>query len=103
MNTASEEKAEIILKLVEQGYNYREIAEKTGIPLGSIGYYVSKKNLPKKSNRGNNGDRHLCKSCKYRGIKKMNGCDYIDLVGHSRGCSVEECNVYESGKRLRRG
>ena len=45
-----------------------------------------------------------CETCKYRargyGIK--NGCDYILLKGHSRGCSVEECNKYVEEDRVKR-
>lgn len=49
---------------------------------------------------GNNADRKKCKTCMYRG--KSTGCNYIEIVGHSRGCSVDECNVYVKGKRLDR-
>ena len=28
-----------------------------------------------------------------------NGCDYICITGHRRGCKVEDCNVYVKGKR----
>lgn len=50
----------------------------------------------------NNSDRHLCKTCRYRGIengKVTNGCDYIEMEKHSRGCSVEECDKYVKGRR----
>lgn len=51
-----------------------------------------------------NKNRHLCKKCKYRG-REMGGyrttCDYIVIVGHSRGCKVENCNKYEPGKKIK--
>lgn len=44
-----------------------------------------------------------CKSCKYRGTNYIgNGCDYIEFIGHSRGCPVEECDKYEKKPRKRR-
>lgn len=50
---------------------------------------------------GWNKDRHLCKFCKYRAGKqdklKGFGCDYIEITGRSRGCGIEDCNVYEKG------
>ncbi len=51
-----------------------------------------------------NKDRHLCKTCKYRAGKWEHRtvgyrCDYICIVGHSRGCPAENCNRYEKGKR----
>lgn len=53
---------------------------------------------------GHNADRHLCKRCIYRGrIENSNGCDFAQHHEHSRSyyCSVENCNVYERGKRLK--
>ena len=41
-----------------------------------------------------------CRTCVYRASDyHMNGCDYILIEGHSRGCSVEECDRYIKGKR----
>lgn len=55
---------------------------------------------------GRNTDRHLCKTCKYRCGKydkaKGVGCDYLCKVGHSRGCKVEDCSVYEKGEPVKR-
>lgn len=42
-----------------------------------------------------------CRNCIFRAAKNApHGCYYISIVGHSRGCSVKECNKYKSGKRL---
>ncbi len=38
------------------------------------------------------------KDCVYRGV--LSGtptCDYIFREGHSRGCSISECNKYKTG------
>lgn len=51
---------------------------------------------------GRNKDRKLCVKCIYRGRDRstVNGCDYIEYVGHSRGCSVEDCDKYVNGPRI---
>ena len=42
-----------------------------------------------------------CKTCIYRAADTdPNGCDFILIKGHSRGCPVEECDRYEKGKRI---
>lgn len=50
---------------------------------------------------GHNADRHLCRTCRFRMGPKLKakgmGCDYLGNVGHSRGCRVEDCSVYEKG------
>ena len=102
----NEKRRTIIGKLVEQGYQNKEIAEKTGIPVGTVGTYAAmfrkQKKEAEKRKTGENADRHLCMSCKYRSARtEINGCDYAGIVKHSRGCPVEECTVYEKGARLK--
>lgn len=43
-----------------------------------------------------------CNSCKYRASQNdMHGCDYVFIVGHSRGCDPGDfCTVYERGDRI---
>lgn len=44
-----------------------------------------------------------CKTCMYRAADYYeNGCDYILVTGHSRGCPVEECDKYERKARKRK-
>ncbi|MGC4018925.1 MAG: hypothetical protein QM793_06680 [Muricomes sp.] len=99
---------EIALDLAGQGLTATEIARHTGMKYGTVYYYLNQDKKPAVAS-GHNSDRHLCKSCKYRSSEqsKKHGCDYIDVVGHSRGCEVEECSVYEKGnpvsKRKRAG
>ena len=53
--------------------------------------------------KGHNKDRHLCKTCTFQSREKqVNGCDYILIAGHSRGCNVEDCVKYEKGVRLKK-
>lgn len=47
-----------------------------------------------------NIDRHLCKSCIYRGSRVGLGrCNYIAVEGHSRGMPAAECTVYVKGRK----
>lgn len=46
------------------------------------------------------GSRKKCRTCAYRGNRRDNGCDFILITGHSRGCSVEQCKVYKKGPRI---
>lgn len=98
----SAEKKALIKSLVEQGLTYREISEQTGIPYGTVSVYGKEfkvKQDPVNAEPEDNTDGHLCKTCKYRG-KGVNGCDYIILEGHSRGCTADRCTVYKKGPRL---
>lgn len=90
----------------------KEIADKTGINYQTVYYHYSgqkkeavKESGKKKAITGHNADRHLCKTCQYRmgqyGKARAMNCNYIEIEGHSRGCSVEECNVYKKGKRIK--
>lgn len=97
---AEKSKREIIEELVHQGFTNKEIEEKTGIPYGTIGYYRNLIRKKKEAIEGNE-DRHLCKSCQYRGEGGKNGCDYAYITGKARGCKVEECGRYVKGSRLK--
>lgn len=50
-----------------------------------------------------NEDRHLCKKCVYRsGRTGLGRCNYIAVVGHSRGCKPEECTVFVQGRKRKK-
>lgn len=52
---------------------------------------------------GPNADRHLCKTCIYRGRHDQVGnCSYIEIEGHSRGMPAAECTVYVKGRKRKR-
>lgn len=97
-----EDKKEKIRKLVEEGYTNREIADRTGIPFGTVGYHAARFRKKEKEPAVDNSDRHLCKTCKFRSNRPtVNSCDYAGLMKHSRGCKVEECTKYEKGARMK--
>lgn len=46
--------------------------------------------------------RKKCKTCVYRASPFAdNGCDYIIIERHSRGCSPENCDKYKRGPKIR--
>lgn len=97
-----EDKKEKIRKLVEEGYTNREIADRTGIPFGTVGYHAARFRKKEREPAVDNSDRHLCKTCKFRSNRPtVNSCDYAGLMKHSRGCKVEECTKYEKGARMK--
>lgn len=95
-------KKEMIRKLVEEGYTNNEIADQTGIPIGTVGYHAAKFRKKEKRAEVDNSDRHLCKTCKFRSNRPtVNSCDYAGIMNHSRGCKVEECTKYKKGARMK--
>lgn len=103
---------EVLRKYVLDGKSNKEIAEMMKVSVGTIKNWVHENGLTgfrtrgvgrKEPQRGYgyNSDRHLCWSCRYRDrlATARGGCNYLAIVGHSRGCSVENCNVYEKGKK----
>lgn len=91
-------------QLRDSGMSIREVSEALGRPYQTVYYWVrdikpGSDPEPGSAAAGHNADKHLCKTCRYRGYGGMNGCDYMYLVGHSRGCKAEECNKYVKGQR----
>lgn len=113
---AKKTKKSIILELTEQGMTAKEIVEITGFEIQTVHQtrYLAKRNAKEtqaETPKGqqtieDNSDRHLCKICAYRGSafqgKSANsssatGCEYAIIKGHPRGCSADNCNVFEKG------
>ena len=94
------------MEFKDHGLTVKEIVEKTGYKYGSVYNYYNgfdkKRSKQEKLNDitpGNNADRHLCKTCRFRSKESAkNGCDYIEHIKKSRGCKIEDCNVYEKGE-----
>ena len=118
MLPAGKTKKEIALQLAEQGMKAPEIAKKIDAKYSTVYNWLNPDKCRAKKKAveidpdyknpdarpGWNVDRKKCKTCMYRATNSMQlsgaGCDYLDLVGHSRGCAVEDCNRYMKGKRM---
>lgn len=101
-----EEKSKIIRPLIKKGLKNKEIAERTGIPLGTVnglsGPIRKELKNPVKAEMiksGDNSDRHKCRTCQYR-HSDAGGCDYCIHTGRERGCDVEVCDKAVVGLRL---
>lgn len=101
-----EEKSKIIRPLIKKGLKNKEIAERTGIPLGTVnglsGPIRKELKNPAKVEMiksGDNSDRHKCRTCQYR-HSDAGGCDYCIHTGKERGCDVEVCDKAVVGERL---
>ena len=103
-----EEKSKIIRPLIKKGLKNKEIAERTGIPLGTVNGLSGpiRKELKNPVNAemiksGDNSDRHKCRTCQYR-YSDAGGCDYYIHTGMERGCDVEVCDKAVVDPRLTR-
>lgn len=101
-----EEKSKIIRPLIKKGLKNKEIAERTGIPLGTVnglsGPIRKELKNPVKAEMiksVDNSDRHKCRTCQYR-HSDAGGCDYCIHTGKERGCDVEVCDKAVVGERL---
>ena len=98
----AENKREKALKLAKEGKGAAEIARMIDAKYSTVYSWLNpdkcKKPKPE-SKTASNADRHKCRTCMFRATGNTNGagCSYIEITGHSRGCSVEECSVYQKG------
>ena len=121
---AGKTKKERVLELASQGMTAPEIARQTGIKYNTVYFHLNPDKCAKKPARkieeitvdyknpdarpGWNADRKNCKTCRYRQAhnnptdKNKGNCNYIEIAGHSRGCTVEDCNRYVKGDRMER-
>lgn len=98
-----------IAPYIEQGLSPAQIAKLTGYNYQTVYRAVKtekenrKVQEPIKRPKGWNADRRACKKCMFRGDRnrQVNGCDYIILASHSRGCRAEDCDKYVKGARLK--
>lgn len=101
MKDVSTEQAKIIKKMVLDKKTNKEIAETTGLKYWEVRDYIQyiglagireemfgrkpgrrKKDGYNKGKDGPNADRHLCKTCIYRGRHDQVGnCSYIEIEG----------------------
>lgn len=83
---------ELARKLLAEGKTQSEIAKIFGVKSSTMSIWV------KKHKEDADADRK-CGTCKYRDNTPGRGrCNYLTITGHSRGCSAENCSVYEAGE-----
>ena len=92
-----------VYRLFSLGLTRRQIAIKTGISYGTVVSWLHE--IPEEYRQdkkidGINADRHLCKTCCFRGKRSVNGCNFVWITGKRRGCRVEDCDRYKRGKAL---
>lgn len=111
-----------IKNMVLAGKTNKEIAETTGLKYWEVRDYIQYSGLYKIREEltgithtrrktegyntkmsGLNADRHLCRTCVYRGRPTQVGnCNYVMIEGHSRGMPVAECKVYKEGRKRKK-
>lgn len=105
VNVPAENKREKALELAKEGKGAAEIARMIDAKYSTVYSWLNpdkcKKPKPE-SKTASNADRHKCRTCMFRatGNTKGAGCSYIEITGHSRKCSVEECSVYQKGNAV---
>lgn len=97
----------MVKDLTLQGKSAKEIVEITGYSKNLVYQYQYKIRQGQQEGQqtvtpGHNADRHLCKTCAWRStdnnIKSgVPGCEYSVKNNRTRGCKVEDCNVYKKG------
>lgn len=101
----AENKREKALELAKEGKGAAEIARLIDAKYSTVYSWLNpdKCKKPKPENKtASNADRHKCRTCMFRatGNTRGAGCSYIEITGHSRKCSVEECSVYQKGNAV---
>ena len=89
-----DEREDEIIQMLKDGKSQREIAQDLGVTPSTSSYWMSRHGIDK------SGIRKKCSTCLYRDKNPKKGnCDYIGKTGHSRNCSVENCDKYMEDKR----
>ena len=126
MLNLTEKQCEALRILEEKDGNLKETARELGIGLCSLKNRLEKirnntaydpmfpferrhllelieeSNRAKAATEGEIPFKRCDRPCRYRASEyAINGCDYLSITGHSRGCPpCEECTKFEEGERL---
>lgn len=109
---------EKIQPLIDEGLSPAEIRKITGFNYTTVHNAMNPELItkievepPVERPKGWNKNKKACKKCKYRGFgagkkersrtSSLNGCNFIVLTGHMRGCKVEDCNRFVAGKKIK--
>lgn len=80
------EKQEVIWMFLDQGLTKKEIAERTGIPYGTVYMHAKRKREHDEADMtGDNSDRHKCRTCQYRhSDAAVHGWNHLILASTQR-------------------
>lgn len=86
MSDIMQVKKEKAFELYKKGMPLMKISKEVGLTVSGVQscirqYYVK------------------CKTCQYRGTSVYQ-CNYLDVVGHRRPCSAENCTEYVEGAKI---
>lgn len=99
-----DEHAEEIKELLEEGKSRNVIAEKYNVRRQTVDYWIKKRKIitPDQQVHPTPGKKK-CPTCIFRQTdKNLGNCAYIEIMGHTRGCSADECDKYVKGKPLKK-
>jgi len=103
-----DEHAEEVKQLLKDGMSRKEAAEKYNVRHQTMDYWLKKRGLygtiPSEKQAPPTSGQRKCSTCIFRQTdKNLGNCAYIEVMGHTRGCSATECDKYVKGKPLKKG
>lgn len=99
-----DEHTEEIKNFLNKGISRKLIAEKYNVRTQTLNYWIQKHGIvPSVPRIPKDNEKRKCSSCQYRQTdKNLGNCAYIEITGHTRGCSATDCDKYVKGKPLKK-
>lgn len=99
-----DEHTEEIKQLLEEGKSRNVIAEKYNVRPQTVNYWIKKRKIIISDQQAPpTPGKKKCPTCIFRQTdKNLGNCAYIEVMGHTRGCSAIECDKYVKGKPLKK-
>lgn len=100
-----DEHTEEIKDFLNKGISRKLIAEKYNVRTQTLNYWIQKHGIvPSVPRIPKDNGKRKCSSYQYRQKdKNLGNCAYIEITGHTRGCSAIECEKYVKGVPLKNG
>lgn len=102
--SALDEHTEEIKQLLKEGKSRNVIAEKYNVRPQTVNYWIKKRKIITSDQQAPpTPGKKKCPTCIFRQTdKNLGNCAYIEIMGHTRGCSAIECDKYVKGKPLKK-
>lgn len=102
--SALDEHTEEIKQLLKEGKSRNVIAEKYNVRPQTVNYWIKKRKIITSDQQAPpTPGKKKCPTCIFRQTdKNLGNCAYIEVMGHTRGCSATECDKYVKGKPLKK-